>query len=74
MVNGSCGLEMEAMSVSLGSKELGNNLFLMKKEAGYWKLKVILVNVYLPICSSSRVLLPSHSQRSSESCGILGCG
>lgn len=69
-----CGLEIEAIIVSLGSKELGINLFLMKKEAGYWKLKVILFNVYLPVCSSSRILLPKLSQRSSDSCGILGCG
>lgn len=32
VVNDSCGLEMEAMSVSLGSKELGINLFVMKKQ------------------------------------------
>lgn len=71
--SGSCGLEMDAMSVSLGSKELGINLFVMKKEAGYWKLKVILFNIYLTLCSSSRSLFPSHSLRSSDS-WIFGCG
>lgn len=68
-----CGLEMEEITVSLGSKELEINLFLMKKKAGYWKLKLILLNVYLPICSSSRMLLP-RVHRGSHSSGILGCG
>lgn len=58
-----CGLEMEEITLSLGSKELGINLFLMKKEAGYWKLKVILFNVYLPVCSFLRMLLPKGSQK-----------
>lgn len=62
-----CSLVMEAMTVSLGSKELGINLFLMKKQADYWKLKVILFNVYLPVYSSSRILFPKRSQRSSDS-------
>lgn len=58
-----CGLEIEEITVSLGRKELEINLFLMKKEAGYRKLQVILFNVYLPVCSSSRILLPKGSQK-----------
>lgn len=56
MVNGSMwfGLEVKTMIVPLGRKGEGIHLSLRKKnkEAGYWKLKVILFNVSLLVCSS----------------------
>lgn len=56
VVNGSTwfGLEVKMVIMLLGRKKEGIHLSLRKKnkEAGYWKLKVILFNDYLLLCSS----------------------